>query len=58
MDIRLSFSAQPDSRHVAGRLRDEQGAEHAFSSWLGLLSLLQAARARSSGSPAGPNPAR
>ncbi len=38
-----------DEDRISGRLRDERGDEHGFSSWLGLLSLLEAARVRSAG---------
>jgi hypothetical protein len=46
--LRLILSTGADPNRVAGQLRDEQGQEHSFSSWLGLLSLLEAARARAS----------
>ena len=43
----LSLTMAPaDGSRISGRLRDEHGAEHRFSSWLGLLSLLEAARVR------------
>jgi hypothetical protein len=45
-ELRVSFAAQPDQRRAAGRVRDERGEEHRFDSWLALLTLLEAARAR------------
>jgi hypothetical protein len=50
--LRVTFSTQAESSRIVGRLHDEQGAEHSFSSWLGLLSLLQAASERAGSSPA------
>jgi hypothetical protein len=44
--LRLVLASEADENRIAGRLRDEDGEEHAFGSWLGLLSLLDAARAR------------
>lgn len=48
----LTMAPAPDGSRISGRLRDEHGAEHRFSSWLGLLSLLEAARVRA------PSPSR
>ena len=56
--LRLTISQQADTSRIVGRLHDEQGAEHSFSSWLGLLSLLEAARERASSPPAPTAPAR
>jgi hypothetical protein len=56
--LRLTFSSQADPSRIVGRLHDEQGAEHSFSSWLGLLSLLQAASERDGGAPASTTAAR
>ena len=44
--LRLVIAPVADDDRIAGRLEDEHGREHPFSSWLGLLSLLDAARAR------------
>jgi hypothetical protein len=52
-----SFSldmAPADGSRVSGRLLDEHGAEHRFSSWLGLLSLLEAERVRGPATPREP----
>ena len=56
--VRLTFSTQADPSRIVGRLHDEQGAEHSFSSWLGLLSLLQAASERAGSAPASTGAAR
>ena len=45
-ELRVSFAAEPEAQRAAGRLRDERGEEHRFDSWLALLTLLEAARAR------------
>ena len=53
--LRLTLAAvEPDEDRIAGQLRDEQGQEHSFASWLGLLSLLDAARARAASAPKAP----
>jgi hypothetical protein len=44
--LRLVLAPLADEGRIAGRLRDERGQEHLFSSWVGLLSLLDAARLR------------
>ena len=44
--LRLVLAPEADENRIAGRLRDEEGREHPFSSWLALLSLLDAARKR------------
>ena len=44
--LRLILAPEADGNRIAGRLHDEQGREHCFSSWLALLSLLDAARER------------
>lgn len=44
--VRLSLELRPAGAHVAGSLVDERGLEHAFTGWLGLLTLLEAARVR------------
>jgi hypothetical protein len=50
-ELRVSFTAEPDAQRASGRLRDERGEEHGFQSWLGLLTLLEAARARAKTTP-------
>jgi hypothetical protein len=50
----LTLAPAADENRIAGRLRDERGAEHGFSSWLGLLSLLEAMRARTQDAPSEP----
>jgi hypothetical protein len=49
--LRLTLAPGADEHRITGQLRDEQGEEHSFASWLGLLSLLDAARARAHESP-------
>ena len=44
--LRLRLTPAPDDQRIVGRLQVEDGTEHQFSSWLGLLSLLDQARAR------------
>lgn len=44
--LRLSLELRPEGVALAGSLFDEHGAEHPFSGWLGLLTLLEAARVR------------
>ena len=46
LSLRLVFATDGDGERMAGRLCDERGEEHHFSSWVGLLSLLDAARER------------
>ena len=46
LSLRLVFAPAADEHQVAGHLRDEHGQEYSFSSWLGLLSLLEGVRAR------------
>ncbi len=46
--LRLTLSPAPGQGQIAGVLLDETGDEHPFSSWLALLSLLEAARGRTS----------
>lgn len=47
--LRLTLTAAPGQGQIAGVLFDEAGDGHPFSSWLALLSLLEAARGRTSG---------
>jgi hypothetical protein len=61
--LRLTLTPAPGQGQIAGVLFDETGGGHPFSSWLALLSLLEAARGRTSSRdstsrPAIPNPAR
>ncbi|MDQ3741599.1 MAG: hypothetical protein M3320_06000 [Actinomycetota bacterium] len=44
--LRLSLELRPEGLALSGSLFDEHGDEHAFSGWLGLLTLLEAARVR------------
>jgi hypothetical protein len=44
--LTLTLALAADDDRISGRLRDERGDEHGFSSWLGLVSLLEAVRAR------------
>jgi len=60
--LRLTLIPAPGQDQIAGVLVDETGGGHPFSSWLTLLSLLEAARSRTSNPdstsrPAVPNPA-
>src|ERR1700736_6437901 len=49
--LRLSLDQNSGDDRMVGRLCDERGAEHAFQSWLGLLTLLEHARVRASSVP-------
>ena len=51
--LRLALHPGPDESRIAGRLYDERGERHDFSSWLGLLPLLENARLRASSLPHG-----
>jgi hypothetical protein len=42
----LALELLPADEAMCGSLYDETGAEHRFGNWLGLLTLLEAARAR------------
>jgi hypothetical protein len=44
--LRLALELRPQAGRLAGALVDERGAEHRFTGWLALLTLLEAARAR------------
>ena len=44
--LRFELEIRPSGAAMAGSLYDEVGAEHAFTGWLGLLTLLESARAR------------
>src|SRR5262245_65452248 len=58
--LRLTLELRPDGAGIAGSLCDELGSQHPFTGWLGLLTLLEAARLRSqvrrAGQPAPPAP--
>jgi hypothetical protein len=43
-ELRLSLDGDLRDGHIAGRLYDQRGEEHAFSGWLRLLTLLESAR--------------
>lgn len=45
--VRLAIELQAADQRVSGRLTDERGERHPFGNWLGLLTLLEAARLRS-----------
>jgi hypothetical protein len=51
IELRIHLDRQPDESRIVGTLYDELGHEHAFESWLALLTLLEAARARSRAEP-------
>ena len=51
LSLRLVLAPEADGDRIAGQLQDEHGHEHSFSSWLGLLSLLDAARVRTAPTP-------
>lgn len=40
----LSLELQSDGERIAGRLRDSDGNEWPFSSWLGLLTVIERLR--------------
>jgi hypothetical protein len=42
----LALELVPAGEAMCGSLYDETGTEHRFANWLGLLTLLEAARAR------------
>jgi hypothetical protein len=44
--LRLSLELRPSGAALCGSLYDEGGTEHEFTGWLGLLTLLEAARLR------------
>lgn len=44
--LRLSLELRPSGAALCGSVYDEAGAEHEFTGWLGLLTLLEAARLR------------
>jgi hypothetical protein len=48
--LRLSVELQADGERIAGLLRDQHGNDWPFSSWLGLLILVERLRARASSS--------
>jgi hypothetical protein len=44
----LSLELHSDGERITGRLRDQQGNDWPFSSWLGLLTLIERLRASAS----------
>jgi hypothetical protein len=61
--VPLAIELQATDRRVSGKLTDERGERHGFSTWLHLLTLLERARLRSlcpdaaaAQSPATPGP--
>jgi hypothetical protein len=42
----LALELRPSGAALHGALYDERGTEHEFTGWLGLLTLLEAARLR------------
>ena len=52
--IQLSIEMRGVEGQIAGCVADEQGEQHPFTSWLGLLAVLESARRRASGPPAAP----
>jgi hypothetical protein len=44
--LRLAVELRPCGDGLAGSVTDEQGAEHSFTGWLGLLTLLETARTK------------
>jgi len=50
--VKLELKLRAEGAALTGLLVDERGAEHAFSGWLGLLTLLEAARPQAA-EPAG-----
>ena len=46
--LRLMLDLHSEGERIAGRLRDEHGNEWPFSSWLGLLTLIERMRASAS----------
>ena len=43
--LSLSLELHSDGERIAGRLGDQQGNDWPFSSWLGLLTLIERLRA-------------
>jgi hypothetical protein len=43
--LSLSLELSSDGQRIAGRLRDRHGNDWPFSSWLGLLTLIERLRA-------------
>jgi hypothetical protein len=46
--LRLSLELHSDGERIAGRLRDQHGNDWPFSSWLGLLTLIERLRGSTS----------
>ena len=54
--LSLSLELHSDGDRIAGRLGDQQGNDWPFSSWLGLLTLIERLRAGAASSTEEPNP--
>ena len=48
--LRLVLEPTPEVGRIAGSLYDQRGERHAFTSWLGLLTVLEDARIRANSS--------
>ena len=53
--LSLSLELHSDGERIAGRLGDQQGNDWPFSSWLGLLTLIERLRASAASSTEEPN---
>jgi hypothetical protein len=53
--LSLSLELHSDGERIAGRLGDQQGNDWPFSSWLGLLTLIERLRPSASSSTEEPN---
>ena len=53
--LSLSLELHSDGERIAGRLGDEQGNDWPFSSWLGLLTLIERLRASAASPTEEPN---
>ena len=53
--LSLSLELHSDGERIAGRLGDQQGNDWPFSSWLGLLTLIERLRASAASSTEQPN---
>ena len=53
--LSLSLELHSDGERIAGRLGDQQGNDWPFSSWLGLLTLIERLRASAASPTEEPN---
>ena len=53
--LSLSLELHSDGERIAGRLGDQQGNDWPFSSWLGLLTLIERLRPSASSPTEEPN---